>query len=199
MCLLRINLPKLCPNMIYVDALDFNEWHSEEVISFFWRSVSQCMSKMNAIDEIVLLSRAQLLWPTNLKCSWRKRVTKARNWMTMFQNWSTKDEFEGIKKLLSNLDLSNQEPFERMHIPESPGRNWKDIFWNWMKRWRKWAGKPIIYFASFVFPISRPFYYHWFLFCTLLLMCRNKITLYYYRSLCWKCRNKTKAKLQHIV
>ena len=25
--------------MILVDALDFSEWHSEEVISFFWRSV----------------------------------------------------------------------------------------------------------------------------------------------------------------
>ena len=25
--------------MIRVDALDFSEWHSKEVISFFWRSV----------------------------------------------------------------------------------------------------------------------------------------------------------------
>ena len=25
--------------MIHVDALDFSEWHSEEVIRFFWRSV----------------------------------------------------------------------------------------------------------------------------------------------------------------
>ena len=39
MCLLRMTLPNLCPNMIHVDALDFSEWHSEEVISFFWRSV----------------------------------------------------------------------------------------------------------------------------------------------------------------
>ena len=37
MFLLRINLPNLCPNMIHVDALDFSEWHSEEVISFFWK------------------------------------------------------------------------------------------------------------------------------------------------------------------
>ena len=38
---LRLNLhvPNLHPNMIQVDALDFREWHSEEVISFFWRSV----------------------------------------------------------------------------------------------------------------------------------------------------------------
>ena len=32
----QINLPiNLCPNMIHVDALDFSECHSEEVISFF--------------------------------------------------------------------------------------------------------------------------------------------------------------------
>ena len=39
MCLLRTNLPNLCPNIIHVDALDFSECHSEEVISFFWHSV----------------------------------------------------------------------------------------------------------------------------------------------------------------
>ena len=39
MCLLRINLPNLCPNMNHFDAVDFSECHSEEVISFFWRSM----------------------------------------------------------------------------------------------------------------------------------------------------------------
>ena len=39
MCLLRINLPNLCPNMNHFDAADFCECHSEEVISFFWHSV----------------------------------------------------------------------------------------------------------------------------------------------------------------
>ena len=39
MCLLRINLPNLWPNMNNFDAVDFNECHSEEVISFFWCSV----------------------------------------------------------------------------------------------------------------------------------------------------------------
>ena len=28
--------------MIHVDALDFSEWHSKEVISFFWHSVYLC-------------------------------------------------------------------------------------------------------------------------------------------------------------
>ena len=35
----EISLPNMCPNMNYFDAVDFNECHSEEVISFFWRSV----------------------------------------------------------------------------------------------------------------------------------------------------------------
>ena len=40
MCfILRMNLPNLCPNMNHFDAVDFSECHSEEVISFFWRSV----------------------------------------------------------------------------------------------------------------------------------------------------------------
>ena len=34
-----INLPHLCPDMNHFDAVDFSECHSEEVISFFWRSV----------------------------------------------------------------------------------------------------------------------------------------------------------------
>ena len=32
MCLLRINLPNLCPNMNHFDAADFSECHSEEVM-----------------------------------------------------------------------------------------------------------------------------------------------------------------------
>ena len=39
LCLLRINLPNLCPNMNHFHAVDFSECHSEKVISFFWRSV----------------------------------------------------------------------------------------------------------------------------------------------------------------
>ena len=44
--------------------------------------------------KLFLLSRAQLLWPTNLNCSWRKRVTKHEIEWQWFQNWSTKDEIE---------------------------------------------------------------------------------------------------------
>ena len=47
MCLSRINLPNLCPNMNHFDAVDFSECHSEEVISFFWRSVYKNLKKNN--------------------------------------------------------------------------------------------------------------------------------------------------------
>ena len=39
MCLVRSTIAKLCRNMIHFDALGFSECRSEEVISFFWRSV----------------------------------------------------------------------------------------------------------------------------------------------------------------
>ena len=39
MCLVRRTMANLCPIMIHFNALDFNECRSEEVISFFWRSV----------------------------------------------------------------------------------------------------------------------------------------------------------------
>ena len=39
MCLVRSIIANLCPIMTYFNALDFNVRRSEEVISFFWRSV----------------------------------------------------------------------------------------------------------------------------------------------------------------
>ena len=39
MCLIRITVANLCPNMINFDAYNFSECRSEEVISFFWCSV----------------------------------------------------------------------------------------------------------------------------------------------------------------
>ena len=39
MCLAKSILANICPIMIHLDALDFNVCRSEEVISFFWRSV----------------------------------------------------------------------------------------------------------------------------------------------------------------
>ena len=39
MCLVRSTIAKLCQNTIHFDALDFSECCSEEMISFFWRSL----------------------------------------------------------------------------------------------------------------------------------------------------------------
>ena len=39
MYLVRSTIAKLCPNIIHFSVLDFSECRSEEVISFFWRSV----------------------------------------------------------------------------------------------------------------------------------------------------------------
>ena len=47
MCILKINLPNLCPNMNHFDAMDFSECHSEEVISFFWCSVYKSLCSNN--------------------------------------------------------------------------------------------------------------------------------------------------------
>ena len=45
---------------------------------YIWETnLIETLTKMNANRRnLCFLSRAQLLWPTNLNCSWRKRVTK---------------------------------------------------------------------------------------------------------------------------
>ena len=53
MCLIRITMANLCPNMIHFNTFDFSEGRSEEVISFFWCSVYitlrlQSMEKINS-------------------------------------------------------------------------------------------------------------------------------------------------------
>ena len=70
MCLLRINLPNLCPNMNHFDAVDFSECHSEEVISFFWRSVYIKWKHMLTISREYLKNNTNNLF--NVKCMYRK-------------------------------------------------------------------------------------------------------------------------------
>ena len=65
MCLLRINLPNLCPNMIHVDALDFSEWHSKEVISSF---DAQCIF-MSTTDKCFVFALTGVLNQGGVKCS----------------------------------------------------------------------------------------------------------------------------------
>ena len=96
MCLL-INLPNLCPNMNQFDAVDFSECHSEEVISFFWRSVYICRNicKLPACQPIGLLLGMEKLqeWgePVKLKkYSFKSKkyniVKRAREWTDFFQS-----------------------------------------------------------------------------------------------------------------
>ena len=59
---------------------------------------------------------------TNLNAEFLKLIDKTRMWMTIWRNWT--------------VDL-NAVSFS--------GRNWIENWWNWMQRWRKWAGKPILY------------------------------------------------------
>ena len=54
MCLLRIKLPYLCLNMNHFDAVNFNECHSEEVISFFWRSVYLLKIEGDALFPLII-------------------------------------------------------------------------------------------------------------------------------------------------
>ena len=73
MCLLRINLPNLCPNINHFDAVDFSECHSEEVISFFWRSVynsNDCRMKMARVGSMTKRRRENRKWQWHfLSCS----------------------------------------------------------------------------------------------------------------------------------
>ena len=72
MCLVRSIIANLCPIMIHCNALDFNVCRSEEVISFFWRSVY--VPKI-LIKSIGLRKRLQhsycSLVPSSASSSWK--------------------------------------------------------------------------------------------------------------------------------
>ena len=83
------------------------------------------------IDEIYFAVLCSITVTDEFELQLTKTGDKSRNLMTMFQNWSTKDEIE-------------------MSIPHSrvPGTKLKAHYFFLlhilMKRWRKWAGKPIL-------------------------------------------------------
>ena len=66
------------------------------------------------IDEIVLLSRAQLLWIDEFELQLTKTGDKARNWMTMFQNWSTKDEIETSIRTFQSVRDEIESTFSKL-------------------------------------------------------------------------------------
>ena len=58
MCLLRIDLPNLCPNMNHFDAVDFSECHSEEVkVSFDAQCSTENIMIFNTFNTISSSSR----------------------------------------------------------------------------------------------------------------------------------------------
>ena len=131
----------ICSNKFIILSFKFVKYGSLYLGDDFERNYDKNYCQYT---KLVLLSRAQLLWPTNLKCNWRKRrwIDKARNWMTIY-----------ISKLIDQKRNWN----EHSHIPECPVQNWKQIKKNWIKRWRKWAGKPILSENWFSFKHSSKF------------------------------------------
>ena len=95
-------------------TLDEFEWQNNE---FVWKNDEFDPSIPNSLSD-----RDEFQWQlTNLDADIFNLIDKKRMWMTIWQNWT--------------LDL-NAVRFS--------GRNWIENWWNWMKRWRKWAGKPIL-------------------------------------------------------
>ena len=68
MCLLRINLPNLCPNMIHVDALDFSEWHSEEVMFLLTLSVLIGINEPIPVVYHIPMIPYQVMFATYIHC-----------------------------------------------------------------------------------------------------------------------------------
>ena len=62
MCFIRSNLAYLCPNVIYFNVVDLSERRSEEVISFFWRSVYVPGLRLKYK---LIASKHSCLWPCN--------------------------------------------------------------------------------------------------------------------------------------
>ena len=99
---LRINLPNLCPNINHFDEADFSECHSEEVISFFWRSVyidkpGTCMYTcivivyMYNIDYPILQNSSKL--PLDQCSTWWKYINKHQVlWCVYFVSHSVHKE-----------------------------------------------------------------------------------------------------------
>ena len=105
----------------------FHVWHSGPQFTI----LSDTLTKMNVNRRnwfcCLVLSKAYTV-NDELEFQLTKTGDKARNWMTMFQNWSTrKDEIETSIRTFQSV---------RDEI-----KTHKKI---WIKMWRKWAGKPLV-------------------------------------------------------
>ena len=77
-----------------------------------------------SIDEIYFAVLCSTTVTDEFELQLTKTGDKARNWMTMFQNLSTKDEIETSIRTFQSVQDEIENTF----------------CFNWMKRWRKWGG-----------------------------------------------------------
>ena len=88
-------------------------------VKYYWAFTSgrrfwmKLWRKWTPIDEINFAVSCSATVTDEFEFQLTKTGDKARNWMTMFQNWSTKDEIE--------------TSIRTFHA-ECPGRNWKHMF-----------------------------------------------------------------------
>ena len=67
------------------------------------------------IDEIVFAVSCSSATVTNeFKLQLTKTGDKARNWMTMFQNWSTKDEIESSIRIFQSVRDEIENTFSKI-------------------------------------------------------------------------------------
>ena len=95
----------------------------------FWR-------KWMPIDDIAFAVSCSATVADEFELQLTKTDDKARNWMTMFETWSTKHEIETSNRTFQSI----RDEFENTFSIKS-----------WMKMWRKWAGKPILYCSKITF------------------------------------------------
>ena len=80
------------------------------------------------IDEIEFAVSCSATVTDEFEMQLTKTGNKAQNWITMFHNWSTKDKIETSIRTSQSVRYEIENTF----------------FFLWMKRWQKWAGKPIL-------------------------------------------------------
>ena len=116
MCLLRINLPNMCPNMNHFDAVDFSECHSEEVISFFWRSV---------YSHKVTLASPRTRTHTLFLCYF---------WSDCRWNKSLVDlgELASIMRKGRHFLITNAISFHWLHAPQKMSQIWMNTLLSWI-------------------------------------------------------------------
>ena len=92
---------------------------------YIWETnLIETLTKMNTNRRncfCCLVLSYKKLWPTNLNCSWRKRVTKHEIEWQLFQNWSTpgKDEIETSIRTFQRVRDEIENTFSKIEWREN--------------------------------------------------------------------------------